>query len=169
MKYYFLLFIFINGAGLIYGQKSNDLEIETTFSKVFKDDKKFTELSFSVDDSKGGLFIGRSYKRGCYIEHYDSSLDLLSSYDFELDNKHSKILEAFVDEGKLIVVEANYNRDANQLQYLAHQTQIENFDFKASKMLGIDFNKFRKLAAVVAFVPINFGGVDGDFFGNRVI
>jgi len=164
-----LLLLFMVISSTVYSQNPSKIGIQTNLSEIFKDNKKFTELTFSVDDTKGGVFIGRSYKRGCYIEHYNSNLKLVNSYDFELNNKHSKFLEAFINEGKLILVEAKFNRDENQLQYLAHNTELDNFNFTSNKMLDIDFSEFRKIAAVVAFVPINFGGVDSDFFGDMII
>lgn len=167
MKKSVLLLFLLSGLLSVCAQES--INIQTTFSEVFKDDKKFTELDFSLDDTKGGVYIGRGYKKGCYIEHYDSSLKLIDSYDFELDNKNSHVLEAFINNDKLTLVEANYNKGDKQLQYQAHTSPLDKFNFSTKTILGIDFEEFRKIAAIVAFVPINFGGFDSDFFGDMVI
>ena len=167
-KFLLLILIFIMFKG--YSQQAVETDnISVTLSEIFKDDKKFTDLTFSIDDDNGGIFVGRNFKKGSYIEHYDSNLKLLNSTEFEVDNKFSKILDAFVSNNKLHIIESVYNRDEKELQYYKNSTSVEDFKFQRNKILGIPFEDFKKVAAVVYGIPIGFGGVDDDFFGQLTV
>ena len=79
---------------------AQDLNVDIKTSEVYKDKKKNTTLSFTASDGKGGLFVGRSYYggllktlKGYYIEHYDSNLNLVKEFDYEIDRE---TMESFI-------------------------------------------------------------------------
>lgn len=118
--------------------------IEVKISETFKDSKKYTTLAFSVEDENGGVIIGRNYNKGCYIEHYNDQLKLVEEYEMEMDNKRSRILDAFIKDSKLMVVEYFQNGDEEELQYVLHKTNLDKFAFKKSILFSIPFSEFKK-------------------------
>jgi hypothetical protein len=94
---------------------AQDLNVDIKTSEVYKDKKKNTTLSFTASDGKGGLFVGRSYYggllktlKGYYIEHYDSNLNLVKEFDYEIDRE--TVQQAFVNNGELHLLTTQYDR-----------------------------------------------------------
>ena len=118
-----------------------DIPLEVSLTDVYKDKKKFTGLAFSTKDGNDGIILGRRYKKGYYIEHYDKNLKLLNSYDFEVDKKRGTIDEAFLSDGQLCLLEYAYNKKEKIIEYYVNKSPLDNFSFKRTLLLAIPLKK----------------------------
>ena len=138
-----------------------NIPLDVSMSEVYKDKKKFTGLSFSTKDENDGIILGRRYKKGYYIEHYNKDLKLLKNYDFEVDKKRGTIDEAFLSDGKLCLLEYKYNKKEKAIEYYVHTSPLDKFSFKRTLLLSVPL---KKAGGKKYF---NFGSTyDGDTYGN---
>lgn len=171
MKANFLLALLLLGTiSIVYSQQITT-PVEVKISETFKDNKKFTNLAFSVPDGEGGVFLGRNYNKGCYLEHYDSNLNLLDEYEMEVDNKRSEILNAFVNDRKLMVVESFRNKDVGEIQFIVHKTDFENFSFNREILFTISIDEVDRDLVKTLWSKTIFSGnaVDEDWMGKMVV
>ncbi len=138
-----------------------DIPLEVNISEVYKDKKKFTGLSFSTKDGSEGIILGRRYKKGYYIEHYNKDLKLLKNYDFELDKKRGTIDEAFLSDGKLCLLEYSYNKKEKVIEYYVNKSSLDNFSFTRTLLLSVPLKK----AGSKKYFDFSYSS-DGDTFGN---
>lgn len=149
--------------------------IQVTKSKIEKDKRKDTELMFTADDGKGGFISARLYRaglmkmpKGYYIEHYDSALNLVSEYEYEIDD--SSIKSLFVKDGKLNLIEYKRNRDTNNNDYNLLTSSLDKLDFsgEGQNIFSVSRKDVKKpFFFAVGFIPIgNLGQVDHDPTGE---
>ncbi|MAN28670.1 MULTISPECIES: hypothetical protein [Mesonia] len=149
--------------------------IQVTKSKIEKDKKKDTELMFTADDGKGGFISARLYRaglikmpKGYYIEHYDASLNLVSEYEYKIDD--SSIKSLFVKDGQLNLIEYKLNREANTNDYNLLTSSLSKLDFsgEGKKIFSVSRDDVKKpFFFSVGFIPIsNLGQVDHDPTGE---
>jgi len=111
-------------------------------SEVFKDEYKESQIVLSEEDGNGGVLIIRSYKSngispnaGYYFEHYDSNLNLLKEYDFQMKHPISQktpiVLGIFRIENKIRIIEMYY--DINEKSYICMANSIRANDFLLEK------------------------------------
>lgn len=171
MRLYCVLFLFLTGA--IFNGQCQQIQtpIDIKISETFKDNKKFTNLAFSVPDGEGGVFIGRNYNKGCYIEHYNNDLELMDEYEMEVDNKRSEILNAFVSNEKLMVVESFRNRDAQEIQFIVHKTGFDKFSFNSETLFIIPIKEVEGNLLENIWSKTVFSGntSDEDYIGKMIV
>ncbi|MGB0896949.1 MAG: hypothetical protein ACPGU9_08415 [Flavobacteriaceae bacterium] len=138
-----------------------DIPLDINLTEVYKDKKKFTGLAFSTKDGNDGIILGRRYKKGYYIEHYDKNLKLLNNYDFEVDKKRGSIDEAFLSDGKLCLLEYVYNKKGKAIEYYVNKSSLNSFSFTRTLLLSVPIKK----AGGVKF--FSFGNTyDGNTYGS---
>lgn len=136
-----------------------DIPLDVNLTEVYKDKKKFTGLAFSTKDGNDGIILGRRYKKGYYIEHYDKNLKLIKNYDlvikekkpvfrpvgaYENTKKKTTIDEAFLSDGKLCLIEHKYNRKEKAIEYYVHTSPLDKFSFKRTLLLSVPFKNVEK-------------------------
>lgn len=148
---------------------AQDLNVDIKTSEVYKDKKKNTTLSFTASDGKGGLFVGRSYYggllktlKGYYIEHYDSNLNLVKEFDYEIDRE--TVQQAFVNNGELHLLTTQYDRDSREIKCLVQSTSVNNFKFSSKELMSLNIKE--SSGRFVGFYGIGLQQVDGDSFGS---
>lgn len=159
MKKVILLFIAI----FLY-TTINAQEFEVIKSDIFKDKKKHSFLSFSLDDGQGGLITIRKYLggfpaktiKGYYIQHFDADLKLIKEYDYKV--KKNTIQSAFIKDRKLNLIEKTFSRKEKKLIYNVKTTDIKEFNFSEKELLSISENNIKKYFGVFVFpIFINNG------------
>lgn len=148
-----------------YAQDSGvDIPIEVKMTDVFEDEHKKTALAFSTKDNNGGVFIGRRYKKGYFIEHYDKDLVLVKSYDFEIDKRRGKIDNAFLSGDKLCLIESLYNKKGKKIEYYINKTSKDTFLFQRSLLFSIPLDDVKRTVSFFGMAGIN--NADADASGN---
>lgn len=154
---------------VVFAQEEGESQIDLQLKKstVFKDKKKFTKLAFSTEDGNNGVFVGRRYKKGYYIEHYDGNAKLLKNYDFPVDKKRGSIDAAFLSGNNLCLIEYLYNSKSKQLEYYTNTTPKDKFSFKRELLFSVPLKDIKKKATFFTF--FGNGGLDNDVLGDYKI
>ncbi|MEL6810063.1 MAG: hypothetical protein AAFP76_01870 [Bacteroidota bacterium] len=145
MKQFFTLLLLVF-SGTILAQ---DISINSTSSKVFKDNKKHTSLEFSEKDGNGGFITIRTYyggmmrlPKGYYIEHYDKDLNLVKETEMEIDK--NQIQGMMVENGKIFIMESVLDKKADKFYYNVLESSLDAFDFKKKTLLALDESEVKK-------------------------
>lgn len=145
--------------------------IQVTKSKIEKDKRKDTELMFIADDGKGGFVSARLYRaglmkmpKGYYIEHYDAALNLVSEYEYEIDD--SSIKSLFIKDGQLNLIEYKRNRDTNTNDYNLLSSSISNLKFERKKIFSISRDDVKKPFYLAMGLISNSSQIDHDPTGE---
>ena len=134
---YVLLFITISSF-------SQDIELKTLKSEVFKDEYKESQIVLSEEDGNGGILIVRSYNgkgifanRGFYFERYDGNLNMLKEFDFQIEHpsshKYATALGVVKTETVIRIIEMYY--DINEKSYICVANSIHKNDFKLERTM----------------------------------
>lgn len=134
---YVLLFITISSF-------SQDIELKTLKSEVFKDEYKESQIVLSEEDGNGGILIVRSYNgkgifanRGFYFERYDGNLNILKEFDFQIEHpsshKYATALGVVKTETVIRIIEMYY--DINEKSYICVANSIHKNDFKLERTM----------------------------------
>lgn len=142
-----------------------NIPLDVKMTEVFKDNRKFTDLAHSTQDNDGGLFILRAYKKGYYIEHYDKNINLLDSYDFEVQKNRGAIQSVFMSGDNLCLIESLYNTSERELQYFINKTSKTKFSFSREPLFSVPLKDIKK-APLFSFGVFGGGGEDGDIYGD---
>ncbi|CAM1346295.1 hypothetical protein [Tenacibaculum crassostreae] len=153
-------------------------EFNITKSEIFKDKKKHSFLSFSLDDDQGGIIIIRKYlagfpikkTKGYYIQHFDKNLTLKNEYDYEV--RKNRIENAFVKNGKLYLIEFERNKEKKEIIYNALISDINNIEFTKKELLHFSEKNVKNYFSVALFPFFFDNGIDqmdGDHLGNVIM
>jgi len=98
----FLASLFVN---------AQDISVELTKSKMYKDKKKHTNLLFSENDGKGGLIVVRNARtrfrltsKEYYIDHYNSDLSLIETYTLK-NEKWASLKGILIKDNKINLIQ----------------------------------------------------------------
>jgi len=161
MKLKLLALFFIASISISNAQEGqSEIPVDIKMTEIFKDKKKFTSLAFSTKDGDDGVFIGRRYKKGYYIEHYDKNIKQLKNYDFEIDKKYGIIEEAFISGNNLCLIEYLYNKKERKLEYFVNISPKDKFSFSRKPLFSVPFSQIKKQYSL-----FSMGRGDGDHLG----
>ncbi len=129
-------------------------EFEILKSDIFKDNKKNSFLSYSLEDGQGGLitirkFYGGAKVKGYYMQHFDENLKLKNEYTYEV--KKNRIKSAFVKNGKLHLIEFEKDKSKKSIIYSVQSSVINEFDFSSKELLNISSDNYKKYFGVIIF------------------
>lgn len=148
MKFFKVLFLFILSTSinenLIIAQNVESQNLNINMTDVFKDNRKFTDLSFSVSDNNKGVYLVRRYNKGYYIDYYDSKLNIIKAYDIEMLKNEGNIENAFLRGDKLCLIESFYNKPTKELQYYSRTLQEDGMSFKREFLFSIPLKDIKK-------------------------
>ena len=140
MKLHFGLFavfcIFFSGV------LAQSIPIEYSLGEDYSDRYKYSTL-LSVDHAeKKETVLVRTYyggyplkPKGHFIEIYNEALELVRDFNYKYAGDH--MVDAFVKNGQLYLLELVYNVRESAYQYVAHQTPLDKFNFSQRILLSI--------------------------------
>lgn len=140
-----------------------DIAVDIKTSEVFKDKTKYTSLDFSTKDKNGGVILGRRYKKGYFIEHYDASMKLVGSFDYEDKKKRGAFLSAFISDNELVLIEFYNNKPDKTLDYYVHKSPIGSFNFKRKLLISVPKKEVSKIS------PWSLSKIDSDRLGEVTV
>jgi len=164
MKIYRISLLILIFSFNVFAQDNKvDIPLDVKMTDVFEDDHKKTKLAFSTKDNDEGVFIGRRYKKGYYIEHFDNKLNLVKSYDFEVDKRRGKIDNAFLSGEDLCLIESVYNKKDKKIEYFINKTPKDTFLFQRSLLFSVPVDDVKR---TVSFFGLGQNSADADASGN---
>lgn len=122
--------------------KAQDIPVNYTLGENNPDRHKFSKILFIDKASSGETVLVRTYyggfplkPKGHFIEVYNTDMTLKSDYNYKYAGKH--MVDGFVKNGQLYLLELVYDFDNEVYQYKAHQSPINDFNFSERVLLSI--------------------------------
>ena len=167
----FLTIVLLFAVTLSYSQ-----EVAITKSDIFKDKKKHSFLSFSLEDDNGGIVTVRSYYggmipklKGYYIQYFDSKLKLIKDLDYEIDDKIIK--NAFLKDGKLHLIELETIKKEDKFAVNVSSADLKDFKFTSRNLLSFSEDNIKTYFGIgigFFFFDNGFNQADGDHLGEVI-
>ena len=134
---FFLAFHFAN---------AQEISVDYTLGQNNFDRHKYSKvLSISEAENDQTVLIRNYYggmplrPKGYFIELYDADLNLIKDYNNRYESQN--ILDCFVKNGQLYVLELLYNDDEFTYQYVIHHSPLEEFNFTKKTILSVPSKK----------------------------
>jgi hypothetical protein len=121
---------------------AQDIPIEYSLGENYSDRYKYSTV-LSVDRStQGESVLVRTYyggfplrPKGHFIEIYDAGLNLIRDYNYKYAGKN--MVDGFVKNGQLYLLDLAYNVNQEAYQYVVHQSPLHDFNFTERVLLSI--------------------------------
>lgn len=161
---------------VLFAFNSYAQDVSMVKSEIFKDSKKHSNLSFSLEDDNGGIITIRSYigglipkLKGYYIQYFDSNLKLIKELDYEVDNNF--IQNAFIKDNQLHLIEYEHDKKADEISFNAVSANLKDLKFSKKELLSFSEDNMQKYFGVVLFPFFisNFSQMDGNHMGEVVL
>ncbi|MGS2727285.1 hypothetical protein ACU8DI_11810 [Psychroserpens sp. BH13MA-6] len=168
----FLTLLLLFTATLTFAQ-----DISITKSDIFKDKKKNSFLSFSLESDDGGIVTIRSYYsglglklRGYYIQYFDEHLKLIKELDYEVDDKIIK--NAFLKNNQIHLIEVETQKKEDKIAINVSSANIGDLNFSTRELLNFSEDNVKNYFGVSIFPLFYNGGfnqADGDHMGEVIL
>ncbi|HET8737503.1 MAG TPA: hypothetical protein VFM69_12990 [Pricia sp.] len=121
---------------------AQDIPIRYTLGENYSDRYKYSTLLFVDRSAQGESILARTYyggfplrPKGHYIEIYNAELKLVRDYNYKYAGEH--MVDGFVKNGQLYLLELAYNAKEEAYQYVVHQSALKDFNFSERVLLSI--------------------------------
>jgi hypothetical protein len=169
-KIFVFMLLFV--ATLSYAQ-----DISITKSDIFKDKKKNSYLTLTLEAEDGGIVTIRQYHsgfgfklKGYYIQYFDANLKLIKELDYEVKNKTIK--NAFLKDGQLHLIEIEEEKKEDRIAINVSSSDLNSLSFTSKNLLTFTEDNVKKYFGIMLF-PIWFDNgwnqADGDHMGDVVM
>lgn len=122
--------------------KAQDIPIEYDLGENYGDRYKYSTILSINTLSKDKTVLVRTYyggmplrPKGHFIEVYNGSMVLESDYNYKYAGEH--MVDGFVRNGQLYLLELAYNVDQEVYEYRMHQSPLDAFNFTEKTLLTI--------------------------------
>lgn len=129
--------------GLMFGVlQAQDIPVNYNLGENYSDRYKYSTV-LSIDSStEGETVLVRTYyggfplrPKGYFIEIYDAELNLKADFNYKHSGNH--MVDGFVKNGQLYLLELSYDVDGAAYNYVVHQTPLSKFYFTRRNLLTI--------------------------------
>ncbi|MGF1558886.1 MAG: hypothetical protein ACFCUL_07340 [Flavobacteriaceae bacterium] len=122
--------------------RAQDMPVAYNLGEPYADRHKFSTI-LALDRSKTGeTVLVRTYyggmplrAKGHFIEIYNADLTLKTEYNYKYAGDN--MIDGFVKNGQLYLLELIYDQDAEAYRYVAHQSPLDDFNFTPQVILAI--------------------------------
>lgn len=122
--------------------KAQDMPINYNLGENYSDRYKFsTVLSISSSDNDQTVIVRTYYggmplrAKGHFVEMYDADLNLVADYNNKYAGQY--MVDGFIKNGQLYLLELKYNENEMAYQFVVHQSPLDEFNFTERKLLSI--------------------------------
>lgn len=119
-----------------------NISVDYTLGQKNSDRYKYsTVLNISAAENDKTVLVRRYYggfpltPKGYFIELYDADLNLIEEYNNRYPGEH--MVDGFVKNGQLYLLELRYNDAKFAYEYVVHQSPLKAFDFTKKTILSI--------------------------------
>ncbi|WP_289060086.1 hypothetical protein [uncultured Zobellia sp.] len=102
------------------------------YSTVLTIDRSAQEQTVLVRTYYGGMPLR---PKGHFIEVYDAELNLVADHNYKYAGRH--MVDGFVKNGQLYLLELVYDHKDEAYNYVVHQSPLDEFNFTERKLLSI--------------------------------
>ncbi|MBC6997420.1 hypothetical protein [Cytophaga sp. FL35] len=121
---------------------AQDIPVDYQLGENYSDRYKYSTVLSIESSVKGETVLVRTYyggfplrPKGHFIEIYDGDLNLVSDFNYKHAGEH--MVDGFVKNGQLYLLELAYDFDAEAYNYVVHQTPLDDFRFTERPLLSI--------------------------------
>ncbi len=121
---------------------AQDIPVEYSLGENYSDRYKYSTLLSSDRSANGETVFVRTYyggyplrPKGHFIEIYDADLNLVRDYNYKYAGDH--MVDGFVKNGQLYLLELAYNVGQEAYQYVVHQSPLDDFNFTERVLLSV--------------------------------
>ncbi len=121
---------------------AQEIPIEYSLGENYSDRYKYSTLLTSDSSAEDETVFVRTYyggyplrPKGHFIEIYDTDLNLVRDYNYKYAGIH--MVDGFVKNGQLYLLELVYNVKQEAYQYVVHQSPLHDFRFSQRVLLSI--------------------------------
>ncbi len=121
---------------------AQDIPVAYSLGENYSDRYKYSTLLTSDSSVKGETVFVRTYyggyplhPKGYFIEIYDADLNLVRDYNYKYAGEH--MVDGFVKNGQLYLLELVYNVGKEAYQYVVHQSPLDDFSFTERVLLSV--------------------------------
>ena len=121
---------------------AQDIPIEYSLGENYSDRYKYSTLLSIESSAQDETLLVRTYyggfplrPKGHFIEIYDTDLNLVRDYNYKYAGDH--MVDGFVKNGQLYLLELRYNVNKEAYQYVVHQSPLHDFKFTERVLLSV--------------------------------
>ncbi|WP_232625238.1 hypothetical protein [Pareuzebyella sediminis] len=121
---------------------AQDIPVNYNLGDNYSDRYKYSTVLTIDSPNNGQTVLVRTYyggfplhPKGYFIEIYDEGLNLITDYNYKYAGDH--MVDGFVKNGQLYLLELVYNYDRAAYQYVVHHSSLESFSFSETILLSI--------------------------------
>ncbi|NHF60459.1 hypothetical protein FK220_013980 [Flavobacteriaceae bacterium TP-CH-4] len=122
--------------------EAQEMPIQYTLGENYSDRYKFsTVLSISAGSAEKTVLIRTYYggmplrPKGHFIELYDADMNLERDYNYKYAGEH--MVDGFVRNGQLYLLELKYDWNKEAYDYIVHQSPLHEFNFTERTLLSV--------------------------------
>lgn len=121
---------------------AQEIPVEDSLGEHYSDRYKFSTLLTSNRSAEDETVFVRTYyggyplrPKGHFIEIFDADLNLVRDFNYKYAGNH--MVDGFVKNGQLYLLELVYNVNQESYQYVVHQSPLQNFNFTERILLSV--------------------------------
>lgn len=145
----------------ITGVYAQEIPVDYTLGENYSDRHKYSRVLTIENTAKGQTVLVRTYyggfplrPKGHFIEVYDEDLSLVADYNYKEAGEH--MVDGFVKNGQLYLLELRYDVNSEAYTYVVHQSPVGEFRFTERRLLSIPSKEVANPLAVNKYSR-NFG------------
>jgi hypothetical protein len=122
--------------------KAQEIPLNYSLGENYSDRYKYsTMLSINADHTDKTVIVRTYYggmplhPKGHFIELYDADLNLIEDYNNKYPGQY--MVDGFIRNGQLYLLELKYNDDEFAYQYVVHQSPLGEFNFTEKALISI--------------------------------
>jgi len=122
--------------------KAQEIPVSYSLGENNSDRYKYsTVLSISGSNSDQTVIVRTYYggmplrPKGHFVEMYDADLNLIEDYNNKYAGQY--MVDGFIKNGQLYLLELKYNEDELAYQYVVHHSPLGEFNFTERKLLSV--------------------------------
>jgi len=136
------LFALILFVAVFSVSKAQEMPLSYSLGENYSDRHKYSTVLSINNDAKEQTVLVRTYfggmplrPKGHFIEVYDTEMNLIRDFNYKYAGRH--MVEGFVRNGQLYILELVYDDKAEAYNYRVHQSPIDEFNFTERTILSI--------------------------------
>src|SRR5680860_154666 len=121
---------------------AQDIPVEYSLGENYSDRYKYSTLLTGDSSAEGETVFVRTYyagyplrPKGHFIEIYNADLNLVRDYNYKYAGDH--MVDGFVKNGQLYLLELVYNVGQEAYQHVVHQSPLDDFNFTERVLLSV--------------------------------
>lgn len=122
--------------------KAQEIPVNYSLGENYSDRYKYSTVLSIESAANGETVLVRTYyggfplrAKGHFIEIYDEKLNLINDYNYKYAAEH--MVDGFVKNGQLYLLELVYDFNTETYNYMVHQSPLTDFNFSERVLLSI--------------------------------